>query len=61
MLFNSILKTVINTNIAEVYSLIYYLFILIINYYRSERGINLLEKRVCDSISVKSFFTIVTI
>ena len=49
VLFNSVLKTVIDINIVRVYDLIYYSFILIINYYRSKRSVDLLRKRVYNS------------
>ena len=49
MSFDLVLKAVINISTAEIYGLIYHLFILIINYHRSKESVNLLRKRVCDS------------
>ena len=47
--FDLVLKAVIDLTTAEINYLIYYLFILIIHYYQSEKSDNLSEKRVCDN------------
>ena len=47
--FNSVLKAVINLSTVRINDLIYYSFILIINYHWSEKSVDLLRKRVCNN------------
>ena len=51
MLFDSVLKAVINISMTRIYDLIYHSFILIINYYLLRESVNLLRKMVHDSSS----------
>ena len=46
MLFDLVLKAVIDTDTVKIYNLIYHLFILIINYHWLRESVNLLRKRV---------------
>ena len=49
MSFNLVLKAVIDLNTVRINNLIDYSFILIMNYYWSERSVDLLRKRVSNS------------